>query len=40
MQSLQQQVKTRSLSLEDALQSIINEEGILNLDLVDAEGTA
>ena len=37
IQSLQQQVKTRSLSLEDALQTITNEEGILNLDLVDAQ---
>ncbi len=37
MQSLQQQVKTRSLTLENALETIVNESGILNLDLVDAE---
>jgi type II secretory ATPase GspE/PulE/Tfp pilus assembly ATPase PilB-like protein len=35
--SLQQQVKTRSLTLDQALKSIVTETGVLNLDLVDAE---
>jgi type II secretory ATPase GspE/PulE/Tfp pilus assembly ATPase PilB-like protein len=35
--SLQQQVKTRSLSVEDALQQIVSEAGNLHLELVDTE---
>lgn len=37
MQSLQKQVKTRSLSLEQALATIVSETGVLRLELVDPE---